>query len=253
MTSRILIFLLLTFSSAGFLNAATLSNETLTYKVMFKWGLIQKQAGRGTLQLKDEGSQFVSILHAQSEPWADKFYKVRDTLTTVMTKPDMLPLRYERIAHEGGRYSHDIVNFTRKGNLSTGDCHRYRRGKKDTTTSYANMSVQAEGIAVDMLSSFYYLRTLDFPKFKNGHKTVINIFSGKRKEILQITYLGLENVKIDSKTYPAYHVTFTFTSDGKKETSDPINAWISADGRLIPLKILGKLKVGSILIFYTGK
>lgn len=104
------ITLVLSFSAYG----STLSNEALTYKVMFKWGLINKQAGHGTLYLRDEGNRYVSTLYAQSEPWADKFYKVRDTLSTIMSKPDMLPTKYERIAHEGGKYSHDIVNFTKK-------------------------------------------------------------------------------------------------------------------------------------------
>lgn len=250
---KILITLSLVLSLAIHASGTTLGNEALSYKVMFKWGLIQKQAGRGILYLRDDGNRFVSTLYARSEPWADRFYKVRDTLTTIMSKPDMLPVKYERIAHEGGKYSHDIVNFTKKGNLVLGDCHRYRRGKKDTQTTYANMALQAEGVTVDMLSSFYYLRTLDFKSLEPGSQKTINIFSGKRKELLKITYNGVTSLKFDKKKYNAYYVTFTFTSDGKKETSDPIQAWISADSRLIPLKLIGKLKVGSIQIYYTGK
>lgn len=252
MNIRRLFVITVLFCSVIAASAAQLGNETLTYKVLFKWGLIQKQAGRGVLHLRENGDNFVSTLYARSEPWADRYYKVRDTLTSIMIKPLMLPVKYERIAHEGGRYSHDIVNFTHKGNSVTGDCHRYRRGKKDTTTSYANISLQADGITVDMLSSFYYLRTLDFTKLNPGDNRTINIFSSKRKELLRITYLGLQNVKIDKKNIPAYHISFRFTSDGRRETSDPINAWISTDGRLIPLKLVGKLKIGSIQIFYTG-
>lgn len=250
---KLLITLTLLLSVTLGVHSAPLGNEALPYKVMFKWGLINKQAGRGTLYLRDEGNRYVSTLYARSEQWADKFYKVRDTLSSIMSKPDMLPVKYERIAHEGGKYSHDIVNFSKKGNTVYGDCHRYRRGKKDTETSYANIAVQAEGITVDMVSSFYYLRTLDFKSLPPGSQKVINIFSGKRKELLKITYHGVTSLKFDKKEYKAYYVTFTFTSDGKKETSDPIQAWISADGRLIPLKLIGKLKVGSVQIYYTGK
>ena len=249
---KILLVMMMTAAAILAQANAPLKNEALPYKVMFKWGLIHKQAGHGTLYLKDEGNRYVSTLYASSEKWADKFYKVRDTLSTIMSKPDMQPIRYERIAHEGGRYSHDIVNFTRKGTTVYGDCHRYRRKKGETNTSYAKMTVQAEGVAVDMVSSFYYLRTLDFKSMKPGSKKVINIFSGKRKELLTITYHGIEKLKLDKKTYNSYYVTFTFTSDGKKETSDPVKAWISADSNLIPLKLIGKLKVGSVQIFYTG-
>lgn len=51
------------------------NNETLNYKVMFKWGLVQKQAGRATLKLTDSKDKFVATLYARSEPWADHFIR----------------------------------------------------------------------------------------------------------------------------------------------------------------------------------
>ena len=63
--------------------ARTFDDETVRYKVMFKWGLINKQAGLVDITLKSEGDKYYSILTAASDPWADHFYKVRDTLTTI--------------------------------------------------------------------------------------------------------------------------------------------------------------------------
>ena len=102
--------------------------------------------------------------------------------------------------------------------------------------------------------------------FADGEQTIIPILPASQHVIESTTFyiapdstsfsiclLYTSSLKFDKKKYNAYYVTFTFTSDGKKETSDPIQAWISADSRLIPLKLIGKLKVGSIQIYYTGK
>ncbi len=85
---------------------------------------------------------------------------------------------------------------------------------------------------------------------KNGESITLNIFSGKRKELLHITFKGNDKVKLEDTTYPAYHLEFTFTSDGKKKTSGNINAWISADSRRIPLKLEGSLPIGKVQCFY---
>ena len=49
------------------------NDETLNYKVIYKWGLINKQAGHAKLTLKNVGEDYVVQLTAASEPWADKY------------------------------------------------------------------------------------------------------------------------------------------------------------------------------------
>ncbi|MDE5688621.1 MAG: DUF3108 domain-containing protein [Paramuribaculum sp.] len=226
--------------------------ETLNYKVMFKWGLVQKQAGRATLKLKSSPDAFVATLYARSESWADHFYSLRDTLISTMSKTDMLPSRYERIAHEGGRYARDIITINRAGNVFTGESVRYRRKKNDSHTTKSQITLSAEGPTVDLLSVFYYLRAIDFGRIKPGYTKTINIFSGKRKEYLKIKYHGIDVLELDGKKYQTYRISFTFTADGSKKSSDDIDTWIWTNSSHIPLKLEGKLKVGRIRCLYTG-
>lgn len=228
-------------------------NETLDYKVMFKWGIVQKQAGRATLQLKQQGNTFVATLFARSEPWADRFYSLRDTLTSTMSASDILPVRYERIAHEDGKYARDVITMSRQGNAVNGKSVRYRRKKETDPVTSTSISLYAEGPTVDLVSVFYYLRTIDFSTLADGHSHTINIFSGKRKELLTITYHGREDLRLDGRTYPTYRISFTFTDEKSSKTSDDIDTWIWANDTRIPLKLEGKLKVGKIRCLYTGK
>ena len=251
---RILSLLTLLILTIAGLTATAQQTETLHYKVNYHWGLIDKTAGRATFTLRNTGSgQCRAEMVARTEPWADKFYKVRDTLQTTFNASTRLPLSYRRIAHEDGRYASDQLTFSRSGSTSSAKCVRLRRGKKETTVTRAESSLSAQGDAVDLLSSFYYLRHLDFSKMKSGETKTINIFSGKRKELLKITYGGPATLKIDGTKHQTLLITFTFTSDQGKTTSKPIKAWLSTDAAHIPLKLVGELKIGKVECIFTGK
>lgn len=232
--------------------AQEFKNESLSYKVMFKWGMVNKQAGTATLTIRNSGSRYITQLTAASASWADHFYKVRDTLNGVIDKTKFRPLTYERIAHEGSDHKHDNVAFSYTGAQVKGKCTRQKRDKNGKPVVDEKRELTAIGTTVDMLSSFYYMRQLPYDTWKKGHVLTINIFSGKRKELLTIKYLGTETVKYDKKSFKCHHITFIFTSDGRTKTSDNMDAWITSDARHIPVKLEGKLPVGKVRCFYTG-
>lgn len=234
-------------------HAFTFSNESLNYKVMYKWGLVNKQAGHATLSLKNNGANYDTRLVAASEKWADSFFKVRDTLTGSVRRNDFRPIIYKKMTHEGGERKHDEVRYTYSGNSVVGDCIRIKWDKKGNKTVNEKRTLAASGITMDMLSSFYFMRSRPYNEWKAGHKQTINLFSGKRKEILTLTYHGVDDIEIDNRKYRAYYITFTFTdpSKPKNQTSDPMEAWISTDSKRIPLKLEGKLKVGKVQCFYV--
>lgn len=237
--------------SAFSLSATEMPDETLHYKVLYKWGLIQKQAGNATIHLQRIPGGYKASLYARSEPWADKFYRLRDTLYTTMRPTDMTPTLYERHSNENGRYTHDVVKFQRQADTVKGHSTRLRRPKNSNETIKTVTELSAEGITVDFLSSFYYLRNIDFSTFIPDQSVRLNIFSGKKKELLTIVYKGTDKVKINKTEYPAIKLIFYFTSNGRIESSSPLEAWISDDSRRIPLKVVGQLKIGKVQCFYV--
>lgn len=247
-------FLLAIFLAAGIAlcGHANVSNgESINYRVMYKWGLVNKQAGRVNLSTRRSGAGTVKAkLTARSEKWADAFYSVRDTLLGRMNIVTMEPSYYEKITHEGGEYKRDLINYTRKGNHVSATCKRWKQKSKKKPLTESEIKLEAEGLTLDMLSSFYYMRSLDYAAMKPGDKKELTVFSGKRKERLTITYHGRENVKIDKEEYPAYKISFSFTGEGGKKTSDDMEAWISTAPDKIPLKLEGKLPVGKVQCFY---
>lgn len=161
--------------------------ETLTYRVMFKWGLIHKNAGSATLSLQSAPhGELKAVLTASSAPWADRIYKLRDTLVSYIDPATMQPRLYERIAHEDGKYSHDIVTFERHGNAVAGHAVKQRRKKPGQPLTVRETDLLSTGATVDMVSAFYYLRSLDFNALTPGSETEVTIFSGSKKRKAQI-------------------------------------------------------------------
>lgn len=229
----------------------SLVDETLTYDIMYKWGFINKVAGYATLSLRNDGDLYRASLTAQNAPWANSIYMLRDTLYTTMTKPNLYPVKYVYIAHEEGKYKKDVLNFKHIGNTFSADAVRYKQAGPGEPVTSSTLDLQGEGMTVDMLSSFFYLRTLDFDNMAVGKTIAVNIFSGSKKEKLTITYKGRQSVALNGKNVPCYQISFTFTRKGK-QSSDPIGGWISADSRRIPIKVEGQLPVGKVRAIYTG-
>ena len=246
----ILVLMALTVMSGA--SAASLGNETLQYKILYKWGLVHKTAARATLKLTHSGANYNARLYAKTEPWADRVYHLRDTLKSTIVASTFRPTRYDKIAHEDGKFSHDIVQFSYAGNSVTGKCTRVRQKNPTEKRTTSNALLTSQGRTFDMLSVFYYLRTLDFASLKKNHVETMTIFSGKKKETLKVTYQGVTDVQVGKQKQKAYLITFTFTSNGKK-SSDPIKAWLSADASHIPLRVEGALKIGKVIVELTGK
>lgn len=232
--------------------AFTFSNETLHYIISYKWGIVHKDAGEATLTLRHNGPNYSIMLTGKTQPWADKFYKVRDTLRSVVKIDGLKPLSYTKITNEKGKYGRDEISFTHGSGHVVGKCNRYRE-KDGKVTNTSSKTLTASGPSFDMLSVFYYLRSLDFDRMVKGKNYLATIFSGKKTERLTIRYMGIQKIKLrDKRTVNAYHIKFKFTTNGKTKSSDDMDTWISTDKRNIPLLLEGSLPVGKVKCYYVG-
>lgn len=231
-------------------SAREFANERLTYKVTYKWGLIHKHAGNISISLTNTGDKYVSELSGRTISWADKFYSVRDTLRSTVLIDGFKPQTYELIAHEGKDYKHDLITYSYADDRVMGHCSRYKETEGKVKRD-EKRELETTGTAVDMLSALYYMRQLPYAEWQPGHSITVNMFSGKRKELLNIKYQGQCIADVDGRKYNAYRIVFTFTSDGKKKTSDDIVAWIDID-TLVPVRIEGKLPLGSVRCYLVS-
>lgn len=250
--SKILLILLL--AVGGFnLKAAEpqFSNETLNYVISYKWGFIQKDAADATLTLVNRPNTYEIMLTASTLPWADKVFCVRDTLQSWISRTTMKPIKYIKTTHENGKYNKDVLTYSYNGYMVTGTCQRTKIVNGVTKNTVYKSTVK--GTTYDMLSIFYYIRTLDFANMTQGQTLKANILSGSSPELITIKNLGLSTAQMPSgKSYKCYHIQFTFTSDNGQSISAPMDTWITADNQHIPVMLIGTLPIGKVRAFLTS-
>ena len=227
-----------------------LPDEDLNYVILYKWGIINKEAATAVLSLRSDADNYYAQLAAKTVPWADKVFMVRDTLKSVMMRPSCMPTVYKKITHEGAQYNYDVVTYLRNGNEVTGDALR-ERSRNGGPIVRSDTVLHATGLTVDMLSVFYYLRTVDFVDMKPGTTMNLNVFSGRNVEQLCVRYCGIEDVNLNGRRWQTYRLSCTFTMRGKT-TSDALDTWISTDASRIPVKLEGQLPLGKVHAFFTG-
>lgn len=246
LSTRILA-LMLALSAAVAAHSYTLTNETLHYDIVYHWGLIWKHAGSATLSIKKSGHNYDASLSARTISWADKVFRVRDTLSCTIQPSGMRPIVYRKASHEGKHSGIDIVRYSYNGNTSLAECTRIRPGKANSV-----VRLHANGQAYDMLSIFFYIRALDYKAMVKNHIYTTTVFSGKKKETLRIRLVGTETIELrDKSKHVAYHVSFSFTTDGKKKSSDDMHTWISTDSSHKPLMMKGKLPIGEVRCYLS--
>ncbi|MBD5267128.1 MAG: DUF3108 domain-containing protein [Bacteroides sp.] len=231
-------------------SAIDLLDEDLHYVVTYKWGLINKDAATAVLSLRNDGPYYQAKLAASTLPWADKILMVRDTLISTMLRPSCLPVEYQKITHEGSRYGNDVVKFTISDGNVTGYATRLR-SKNGGPVSKTDTVLHAKSPALDMLSVFYYLRSMDFSTKSPGSTVNVAILSGKNAEKLSVSYKGIETITFNNKTWTTYHLVFSFTMKGTV-SSDAMDTWITVDESRIPVKLEGALPLGKVRAYYTG-
>lgn len=253
LSRRILLYIVISVATA-FMSVANneldFGNETLSFRVTYKWGIIHKVAGSAGIKLTRDADGYHAMLTARTQPWADRIFMVRDTLTGRMRLGDMSPLLYDKSTHEDNQYRHDIINYTYHGNRAIATVKRFKRLRNGKTET-ADTLMSALLPTVDMLSVYYYVRRLPYENMKKGSVSRANIFSGKKIEKLSITYDGDEIVELNDRKYDCYRIHFMFSSERIKNSSKPMKAWIVKTGSRIPIKLEGELPIGKIQILYN--
>lgn len=228
------------------------SGETLCYDIYYHWGIIWKKAAQGTLHVKDthyHGKEAYKMkLSCKTLSFADKVMSVRDTLNSYTTR-EVRPLYYDKIANEGSYKSKDCLHYLYKEGQTGGKTTLYRKNRPPRDTL-----IWVNGQAFDMLSVFYFLRKENLNAFKMYQSISVPVFTGRKVITMNVKYMGRTLITLrNKKQYPAYRLNLSFLNDDNlKDEDPPIEVWLSDDARKIPLKVEGKLPLGSLQAEYCG-
>jgi len=169
----------------------------------------------------------------------DWLYRVRDMYRTVLDINGIFPWRFEQHIREGN-YSRDFE----------ADLDQRNHVAKTTEGEFPLVP-----FVHDIVSAFYYVRTLNLQSMKKGESIQLQNFYGKKVNELTVRILGRQTVTVKAGTFKCVVIEPMVTAGGLFKSEGKILIWLSDDDRKIPVKVSTKILIGSIdaeLTSYRG-
>jgi hypothetical protein len=231
-------------------NTAFIPGEKLKFRLHY--GFID--AGSGVLEVIPRIDSFGGrpVYHVvgtgRSVGAFDFFFKVRDRYESIIDAEALVPWLFIRRVDEGGFVINENVSFNHFKNSAKAIG---KRGSKDFNVESDSLPDNIQ----DLVSAFYYARTIDFSNAKEGDVFEIIGYLDRETVPLNIKFVGREKVK--SKLGHFQCLKFKpLLQEGRifKEKED-MTVWVSDDLNKIPVRVQTDVLVGSIrmdLIEYSG-
>jgi hypothetical protein len=171
----------------------------------------------------------------------DLFIKIRDTWQSYIDTAAILPQRSFRNIEEGSYRKRETVDFNHYTNTAQVDMKRKNKDKKQSTHKIPNG-------AQDIVSGFYYLRTLDYNRFKPGDKFTITGFFDEEAFDMVVTYQGRETVSTKAGSFRAIKLTPKMPKNKLFKGEDAITVYLSDDKNKVPVMISAEMFVGAVKV-----
>ena len=228
-------------------NDAFKSGEHVMYELYFNWKFIWKKVGLASLTTNSttyhsEPAYRVNLLAISSKE-ADFFFKMRDTLTSVMTEK-LEPRYFRKGAEEGKRYTVDEARFS----FRIGMCYvNQKRVRKDGSVTETEQSDTR--CIYDMLSILAQARSYDPADYKIGDRILFPMATGRKVEEQTLIYRGKENVKAENGVTYRCLIFSLVEYDKKGKEKEVITFFVTDDKNHLPVRLDMFLNFGSAKAF----
>ena len=159
------------------------------------------------------------------------FYRVEDRYLTFIDVETLAPWQFEQHIREGGYRRDFVANFDqRRGIATTTDGGTYE------TPRYVH----------DIMSAFYYVRSLDLSTMQKGDELELKNFYKDKTHDLVVRVLGREELEVEAGTFRTIVVEPLVREGGLFKSEGRIVVWLTDDERKVPVRVNTKVVIGSI-------
>ena len=210
--------------------------EWLQYKLSYSGFL---RAGIAELSLKKDTINDKEVMHAKGYGRTSTvigwFFKVRDTYQTFMDIDSVKPYLFKRDVYEGGHIIKRDITFNHQKNIAKVEDFKY-----NTVKEFPIDNVQ------DMLSCFYYLRSLDVSNIKENDEININMFFDSKTYPFKLKFLGKDVLRTKFGKIKTLKFRPIVQAGRVFKENESVTIWVSADANKIPIRMKASLAVGSL-------
>lgn len=173
----------------------------------------------------------------------DLVTRINNTYGSYIDTSAIVPHKFYRYIEEGKYRLNEVVDFDHiNDQATTAKLDKKTKKTVDTKSQPIPDNVQ------DLVSGFYYLRTLDFSKIKKGEIITIKSFYNKEVYDFQIRYLGKAEISTKLGNFNTLVLSPIMPENKLFDGENSVKVWISDDSNKIPVKIKASLFVGAVEI-----
>ena len=170
------------------------------------------------------------VATARTHPAFEWMFKVRDKIESYFDAQSLFSWRYEKHLREG-KYSKDSKII-------------YDQYNQQVIKGENKEVLPALPLAQDVLSEFYFFRTL---KFKLGEEIKIPVVADNGKSYdLRVKILREERAKVPAGTFDCWVVEPYLNFEGLFKHKGKLYIWVTKDEHKVPVLIKSKIVIGSI-------
>lgn len=214
--------------------------EHLEFRLSYGWFTV----GKASVEIDDRFHRYKNEncykvdIKGETAGLLGVFTQVNDTWGAYIT-PDLKPLHSYRNIKEGGYYRVERNDFDYKdGEVRVVKYDPRKETRKPARTYEINQDVK------DLLSSYLYLRNVNFSRYSPGDTIALNTFYDEEFYNFKLLFDGVEKVKTRVGEITAYKTYLLMPPNDVFPEEKGIVAWISADANHLPLKIEAEMFFG---------
>lgn len=215
--------------------------EVLKYSI--RYGLIK--AGKAELRVEEITSRSKRPVYhvvgtGRTVGMAEWFFKTRDRYESFIDTEAMVPWEFIRDVNEGGHEIDRHLIFDHFAQ-TVKDLDAPQKGK-----------FQLEEYAQDMISAFYYARSLDATKLKAGDEVDFNMFLDHEAFLFRLVILERTWVDTDLGKIRCIALRPKLQAGRIFKEEEGMTIYVSDDANKVPILIKSDLLVGSVKVELTG-
>jgi len=173
---------------------------------------------------------YAVMFQVNSTPTFSWFYEVRDRYQTHLDVDSIYPWHFEQHIKEG-HYRRDFTaDFDQINHI--------------VVTSESRFPIPPR--VHDIMSAFYYARTLDFSQLEVGDRIHLHNFYKDSTYELDVEFRGRQTIKVEAGTFKCLIIEPLAREGGLFKSEGKVLLWLSDDDRKIPVKVSTKVLIGSI-------
>ncbi len=176
----------------------------------------------------------------RSAKFFDLFFKVRDYYSSLIDAEGLFPWKFEQHIREGG-YKKDFLAWFDQVN--------------HTATTSTGGPYGIKPYTQDVVSAFFFARTLDYDTLGIGEKVRFSNFYENKVYPLDVKFLGVEDVTTKAGKFHCQIIEPIIVKGGLFRNTGRIVIWITDDPLKIPVKVQTEVAIGSVvaeLLSYSG-